>query len=143
MCAERLCVCAGQRSPGKNSGWRSGSRAFGNRLWAGVAQLVEHLICNQRVGGSNPFASSTSEENPGAETAASFGLACEGCANFLALDQSSAVTPLRRLFHSAGVVRVGVVRAEAVFRGAWRGVFDGGFWVEARVLIELRRWFYC
>jgi hypothetical protein len=24
---------------------------------AGVAQLVEHLICNQRVGGSNPFAS--------------------------------------------------------------------------------------
>ena len=25
---------------------------------AGVAQLVEHLICNQRVGGSNPFASS-------------------------------------------------------------------------------------
>src|SRR5690349_18785934 len=27
---------------------------------AGVAQLVEHLICNQRVGGSNPSASSTS-----------------------------------------------------------------------------------
>ena len=27
-------------------------------LPAGVAQLVEHLICNQRVGGSNPFASS-------------------------------------------------------------------------------------
>ena len=26
---------------------------------AGVAQLVEHLICNQRVGGSNPSASST------------------------------------------------------------------------------------
>ena len=25
---------------------------------AGVAQLVEHLICNQRVGGSSPFASS-------------------------------------------------------------------------------------
>ena len=24
--------------------------------WAGVAQLVEHLICNQRVGGSSPFA---------------------------------------------------------------------------------------
>ena len=24
---------------------------------AGVAQLVERLICNQRVGGSNPFAS--------------------------------------------------------------------------------------
>src|SRR6185312_6303403 len=26
--------------------------------FAGVAQLVEHLICNQRVGGSSPFASS-------------------------------------------------------------------------------------
>ena len=25
---------------------------------AGVAQLVEQLICNQQVGGSNPFASS-------------------------------------------------------------------------------------
>ena len=28
------------------------------RAHAGVAQLVEHLICNQRVGGSSPFASS-------------------------------------------------------------------------------------
>ena len=33
--------------------WQVGSRA-------GVAQLVEHLICNQRVGGSNPFVSSNS-----------------------------------------------------------------------------------
>src|ERR1700735_4184991 len=30
-----------------------------NVVWAGVAQLVEHLICNQRVGGSSPFASSS------------------------------------------------------------------------------------
>ena len=30
----------------------------GKQISAGVAQLVEHLICNQRVGGSNPFASS-------------------------------------------------------------------------------------
>ena len=30
----------------------------GSRI-AGVAQVVEHLICNQRVGGSNPFASSS------------------------------------------------------------------------------------
>ena len=29
------------------------------RLQAGVAQLVEQLICNQPVGGSNPFASPT------------------------------------------------------------------------------------
>jgi hypothetical protein len=34
----------------------------GGKIFAGVAQLVEHLICNQRVRGSNPFASSTSTE---------------------------------------------------------------------------------
>ena len=28
------------------------------RSYAGVAQLVEHLICNQRVGGSSPFTGS-------------------------------------------------------------------------------------
>ena len=37
-------------------GWQSGLL-----YWAGVAQLVEHLICNQRVGGSNPFVSSSSQ----------------------------------------------------------------------------------
>src|SRR2546426_8997657 len=32
-------------------------------VWqAGVAQRVEQLICNQRVGGSNPFASSSPRE---------------------------------------------------------------------------------
>ena len=49
---ERECVCAWLR---KFQGFRAVS-AVGR---AGVAQLVEHLICNQRVGGSNPFASST------------------------------------------------------------------------------------
>ena len=34
---------------------------------AGVAQLVEHLICNQRVRGSNPFASSRVEALCGRE----------------------------------------------------------------------------
>src|SRR5713101_5383516 len=34
---------------------------------AGVAQLVEHLICNQRVGGSNPSASSTRNVARGSE----------------------------------------------------------------------------
>src|SRR6267378_3361795 len=34
---------------------------------AGVAQLVEHLICNQRVGGSIPSASSTREICRGSE----------------------------------------------------------------------------
>ena len=40
---------------------------------AGVAQLVEHLICNQRVGGSNPFASSTSRKKDGAGSGSRFG----------------------------------------------------------------------
>ena len=43
---------AGSVSPAQCSWKRTG--------WAGVAQPVEHLICNQRVGGSNPFASSKS-----------------------------------------------------------------------------------
>jgi hypothetical protein len=34
---------------------------------AGVAQLVEHLICNQRVGGSIPSASSTTSSRQGSE----------------------------------------------------------------------------
>ena len=51
---ERECVRALLRQA---SDW---PRRFGVG-WAGVAQLVEHLICNQRVGGSNPFASSTFE----------------------------------------------------------------------------------
>ena len=33
-------------------------------LLAGVAQLVEQLICNQPVGGSNPLASSTAGRAP-------------------------------------------------------------------------------
>ena len=39
-------------------GWRPPVADGEPRCSAGVAQLVEHLICNQRVGGSNPFASS-------------------------------------------------------------------------------------
>ena len=34
---------------------------LGSQTDAGVAQLVEHLICNQAVGGSSPFASSICE----------------------------------------------------------------------------------
>ena len=40
--------------------WLSLQRAIA--VWAGVAQLVEHLICNQRVGGSSPSASSSSSQ---------------------------------------------------------------------------------
>lgn len=32
-------------------------------LYAGVAQLVERLTCNQQVGGSNPSTSSTEVQN--------------------------------------------------------------------------------
>ena len=38
---------------------RCAYRGQNKAVWAGVAQLVEHLICNQRVGGSSPFASSS------------------------------------------------------------------------------------
>ena len=47
---EKCVVCLAIRSP-------FGYNYF---VWAaGVAQPVEHLICNQRVGGSSPFASSS------------------------------------------------------------------------------------
>jgi hypothetical protein len=49
------------RFPGERAALEYEEPAF----WAGVAQLVEHLICNQRVGGSNPFASSIKGERPG------------------------------------------------------------------------------
>jgi hypothetical protein len=45
--------------PGHEEGISAGvSRGRALPRTAGVAQVVEHLICNQRVGGSNPFASS-------------------------------------------------------------------------------------
>jgi hypothetical protein len=48
------------RVPGSFPGWQERFLRKGQGVRrAGVAQLVEHLICNQRVGGSNPFASST------------------------------------------------------------------------------------
>ena len=39
-------------------------RAGNTVVRAGVAQLVEHLICNQTVGGSSPFASSRVSFSP-------------------------------------------------------------------------------
>ena len=49
-----------ENCPGHQEGSRRTfcARKGGKSDFAGVAQLVEHLICNQRVGGSNPFASS-------------------------------------------------------------------------------------
>ena len=58
---------------------------------AGVAQLVEHLICNQRVGGSNPFASSTlGKLKTGPGTAESFtGIDLLGAGPVLRSDSNS------------------------------------------------------
>ena len=39
---------------------REGSSRIGAQICAGVAQLVEQLICNQQVAGSTPVASSNS-----------------------------------------------------------------------------------
>jgi hypothetical protein len=44
--------------------WCRGSCCISVRHRAGVAQLVEHLICNQRVGGSTPSASSRNSVCP-------------------------------------------------------------------------------
>ena len=59
-CTRQGGVLSSLWSPGRRFSFRSAIIAvWWKRLWwAGVAQLVEHLICNQRVGGSNPFASS-------------------------------------------------------------------------------------
>ena len=40
---------------GSSAARRGGSSPF-TRILAGLAQLVEHLICNQRVEGSSPLA---------------------------------------------------------------------------------------
>ncbi len=58
-------------------------------VWAGVAQLVEHLICNQRVGGSNPFVSSSSMQQQYRKTDLVVLLAAPAC--------RPPVTPSRQL----------------------------------------------
>jgi len=59
MRVARVKVACYLRSGVPDAGTVSPARYCWKRLgWAGVAQPVEHLICNQRVGGSNPFASS-------------------------------------------------------------------------------------
>ena len=42
---------------------------MGKERLAGVAQLVEQLICNQQVGGSNPFSGSFFEIWVGSQVA--------------------------------------------------------------------------
>ena len=60
--AQACCVVRGMSNtdqPAKAVSCMRPALSSSGRSWAGVAQSVEHLICNQRVGGSNPFASST------------------------------------------------------------------------------------
>ena len=49
--------------PGGGSRYMHGARSCANTfLYAGIAQLVEQLICNQQVGGSSPSASSKKQD---------------------------------------------------------------------------------
>jgi hypothetical protein len=66
--AQQQCARTWSTSPPEFFGWEGGFNNRGIRNFrAGVAQLVEHLICNQRVGGSNPFASSIQKVLGGVE----------------------------------------------------------------------------
>lgn len=93
--------------------------------WAGVAQLVEHLICNQRVGGSNPFASSNvwslSAERMREETGSQCGFLSERNALQKDLpDRLNARRKPRAAKHGSGFARV-------VFRGGLKrpsGIFE-------------------
>src|ERR1700682_355327 len=69
---------------------------------AGVAQLVEHLICNQRVGGSNPFASSR------------IGSGTQGICAARRLNSFFQRHSIRN-FSKCGVLRVAVFRARFPF----------------------------
>ncbi len=55
----KFCGNLGNCEPAARPGCRSSFWAGSMAVRAGVAQLVEHLICNQTVGGSSPFASSS------------------------------------------------------------------------------------
>src|SRR5215472_497019 len=77
------------------------------RNQAGVAQLVELLICNQAVGGSNPFASSSPPEHR-----EEFG--CTACQEFFlaSVRQPTAIVLTRRNFgeSSAGTLGERILR---------------------------------
>ena len=75
-------------------------------VWAGVAQLVEHLICNQRVGGSSPFASSSFKQQV-SSTKDGFGCtACRsGFAGLLVIPSRVSTRPIRGLESQCGLER--------------------------------------
>ena len=58
-CANLRFCAANAAGAGVPARFHVQAAGFPADFYAGVAQLVEHLICNQTVGGSNPFASST------------------------------------------------------------------------------------
>src|ERR1700759_66033 len=74
------------------------------RNQAGVAQLVELLICNQAVGGSNPFASSSP---PGRckskQRREEFGCtACQDCSSQSVRQPTASVLTRQSLWRAAG-----------------------------------------
>jgi hypothetical protein len=74
---------------------------------AGVAQSVEHLICNQRVRGSNPFASSRKQRHEFPAVRA---------------DSGSSTTSFPNTLHSEFFRRVVVIRGAGLngeFREPW------------------------
>jgi hypothetical protein len=122
-----VCPCA---SSGLISGRWISFQGISGVGRAGVAQLVEHLICNQRVGGSNPFASSTYKEEK--ETGPEKGCIGRRADFFEAPGLSSAVipfevhTPKCRRFSGREPMRWnGALEA---WRVGWR--MDGMSWFE-------------
>src|SRR5215469_14605714 len=98
----KVCPYLGFRPP-EISGWEGWFAVANRGFRAGVAQLVEHLICNQRVGGSNPFASSTQRKLRRSENNGKRVLpASVSCAPGL----SSAVIPMRCMLRNTGELRV-------------------------------------
>ncbi len=115
-----------RRSPVSGAEFRVAKRFLvnGSRLWAGVAQLVEHLICNQRVGGSNPFASSTEGRLDSGWNGYRFWV---WRWEFHRRISSSAAIPLRCMLRQAGCGPGGAVCAEAASVPVWVGFWAAGF----------------
>ena len=73
-----------RKSSGKEAGESSRSR-----IGAGVAQLVEQLICNQQVAGSSPFASSVENKETDTKGFGSPGLRLSSNVDAAILNKSS------------------------------------------------------
>ena len=103
---------------------------FSRGCRAGVAQLVEHLICNQRVGGSNPFASSNLRNRSGGRI--SSGRKWSGEPSGSRPGLSSAVTPPRCILHQVRMAPDGVWCLKSVW-----GSNDGSAQAEPALALTL------